>query len=206
NTLYVASGGNTNKGAIGSSFSGTAEYYLSGAILSVDLDAIAAIESANGGPFVDPRSGIAFVYDLVTLDDPTRANIGNGHPDFPYPPGHPHHGRQVDLGDPFGGNNGLNQAVPEPGGPVQVHSPGYRNPYDVVVTEAGALWTWDNGPNSGWGGSPVVYTAGGVRKGYIGEPGVVYDPGAGDYCSNELNEWGSEDEGDTLVLVAGQGF
>ena len=206
NTLYVASGGNTNKGAIGSSFSGTPEYYLSGAILSVDLDAIAAIEAGNGGPFTDPRSGIAFVYDLLTLDDPTRANIGNSHPDFPYPAGHPYHGKLVDPGDPFGGNNGLNQAIPEPGGPVQVHSPGYRNPYDVLVSASGALWTWDNGPNSGWGGTPVVYAASGTRKGYVGEPGVSFDPGAGDYCSNELNEWGSGDEGDTLVLISGSGF
>ena len=206
NVLYVASGGNTNKGAIGSSFSGTAEYYLAAAILSVDLDAIAAIESGNGGPYVDPRSGIAFVYDLPTLDDPTRSNISSGHPDFPYPAGHPWHGRSVDPGDPFGGNNGLNQAIPEPGGPVQVHSPGYRNPYDVLVASNGELWTWDNGPNSGWGGTPVVYSAAGVRKGHIGESGVSYDPGAGDYCSNELNEWGSSDEGDTLVHITGAGF
>lgn len=205
NVLYVASGGNTNKGAIGNSFSGTGEYYLSGAILSVDLDAIAAIESANGGPFVDQRTGMKFVYDLPTLDDPTRSNIGNSHPDFPYPSGHPRHGLTVDPGDPFGGNNGLNQAIPEPGGPVQVHSPGYRNPYDVVYTASGELYTWDNGPNGGWGGTPVLYTSAGVRKGFVGESGVTYNPGAGDYCSNEINEQGSGDEYDTLVRIAGVG-
>ena len=38
----------------------------------------------------------------------------------------------IDLGDPFGGNNGLNQAMWVQNGPVQVYSPGYRNAYDVV--------------------------------------------------------------------------
>ena len=33
--------------------------------------------------------------------------------------------------DPFGGNNGKNQARLVAGGPVQVYSPGFRNPYDV---------------------------------------------------------------------------
>jgi hypothetical protein len=56
---------------------------------------------------------------------------------------------------PFGGNDGLNQAKLVTGGPVQVHSPGWRNPYDVLLTEDGQMYSIDNGPNGGWGAVPV---------------------------------------------------
>lgn len=72
-------------------------------------------------------------YDLPTLDDEDR-------------PGDP------DNNDPFGGNNGKNQAMLVSGGPVQIYSPGYRNAYDIVLTQSGRLYTFDNGPNAGWGG------------------------------------------------------
>ena len=58
------------------------------------------------------------------------------------------------LGPVFGGQDGLNQARLVAGGPVSVYSSGWRNPYDVVVTEAGELFTIDNGANKGWGGLP----------------------------------------------------
>lgn len=205
NRLLLTIGGNSNRGAPGSSFSGTPEYFLAGAILSIDLAQIAALEAANGGPFIDPRNGSRFVYDLVTLDDPTRPNIDHSDPQFPYPPGHPRRALTIDLGDPFGGNNGLNQAVPEPGGPVQVFSPGYRNAYDVLLTASGDLYTWDNGSNAGWGGTPFLYTAAGVRKGYSTQAGVSFDAAAGDYCSNEFNESGSASIGDTLKKI-GAGY
>ena len=73
-------------------------------------------------------------YDLPTLDDPSRA----GDPD---------------ANDPFGGNDGANQARLVPGAPVQVFSPGYRNPYDLVRYN-GRLYATDNGPNRGAGGPP----------------------------------------------------
>jgi glucose/arabinose dehydrogenase len=75
-------------------------------------------------------------YDLPTLDDPTRAGSADAH-------------------DPFGGDDGLNQAVISPGGPVQVFSPGYRNPYDLVLADNGNLYGTDNGPNAGAGGVPA---------------------------------------------------
>jgi hypothetical protein len=206
NMLYLAVGGNTNKGAISNSFSGTGEYFLSGAILSIDLDAIAALETAHGGAFTDPRSGTRFVYDLPTLDDPSRPNLTKNQAGFPYPAGHPWRELSVDAGDPFGGNDGFNQALPEPGGPVQVHSPGYRNPYDVLVTEAGTVWTWDNGANSGWGGTPLIRASDGTLKGWSTQPGVTLDAGAGDYCTNELNESGSSTVGDALHLIPAAGY
>ena len=74
-------------------------------------------------------------YDLPTLDDPAQPGTN-------------------DNNDPFGGNNGDNQAKLVAGGPVQIYSPGYRNAYDLVLTEAGRLYVTDNGPNAGWGGQP----------------------------------------------------
>ena len=166
NTLYVMSGGHTNKGAPASNFSATPEYALSAALLSVDLDVVEALPvqsavSSNGNTQ-------QWQYDLPTLDDPTR-------------------GGNPDNNDPFGGNNGLNQARWVVGGPVQVYSPGYRNAFDVVLTEAGKLYTYDNGPNTGWGGLP------------IGE-------GPGGTCTGAFNEADSQGYGDQLHYISGPGY
>jgi N-acetylneuraminic acid mutarotase len=106
-------------------------------------------------------------YDLPTLDDENRA----GSPD---------------ANDPFGGNDGKNQAKLVPGGPVQVHAPGFRNAYDVLITKSGRMYTIDNGGNAGWGAPPK-------------------NEGPQGTCTNELSEPG-ETEPDTLHLVTGPGY
>ena len=146
NILYVMNGGNCNKGVPSNNFGATPEYALSAALLTIDLDSI-----ENMPVYIDSRTNTQFIYDIPTLDDPTRINIDNTHPEFPYPANHPMYNSTIDLGDPFGGNNGLNQAMWVEFGPVQVYSPGYRNAYDVVFTSLGRLYTFDNGPNGGWG-------------------------------------------------------
>jgi len=35
-----------------------------------------------------------------------------------------------------------------------IHLVGLRNAYDLVITESGKMYTTDNGPNTGWGGTP----------------------------------------------------
>ena len=75
-------------------------------------------------------------YDLPTLDDEDRPGVD-------------------DENDPFGGNDGKNQAKLVQGGPVQIYASGMRNIYDIVQTESGNIYVWDNGPNSGWGGVPI---------------------------------------------------
>ncbi|MEM7307096.1 MAG: malectin domain-containing carbohydrate-binding protein [Planctomycetota bacterium] len=100
-------------------------------------------------------------FDLPTLDDEDRAGT-------------------VDAGDPFGGNNAKNQAKLVPGDPVQIHSPGWRNPYDLVVTEDGRMYAVDNGPNSGWGGIPDLN--GGACTNAVVEPGAT-DPDGVHYIS-----------------------
>ena len=96
-------------------------------------------------------------YDIPTLDDEDQ-------------PG-------VDTTDPFGGNSGKNQAVLVPGGPVQVHAPGFRNPYDVVFTSQGRLYSVDNGPNAGWGDVPVGEGPEGNATNEVNEPGLTYGDG-----------------------------
>jgi large repetitive protein len=134
NTLFLTIGGTTNSGGVSRAWTYITEYALSACILSIDLNAIDAMPTKDAG------GAHPYKYDLPTLDDPTR-------------PGNP------DPGDPFGGNDGMNQAKIVSGGPVQVYSPGWRNAYDLLLSRipgrAGNLYTIDNGPNGNWGGYPV---------------------------------------------------
>ncbi len=168
NIMYLAQGGNTNAGAPSNNFAFLTEYALSAAILKIDLD---QINSEFGGTYI-----------LPTLDDPTRPNSGPG---------------GTDSYDPYGGNDGLNQAKLVPGGPVQIHSPGYRNAYDIVLMKSpgkeGFLYTIDNGPNGGWGGHPAQEGTFGnplntnVTNNYVvGEPGSN-GPGPNDAKVNNMD-------------------
>ncbi len=71
----------------------------------------------------------------------------------------------ADQFDPFGGHDGLNQAILEQNGPVKIFATGLRNAYDIVYTQSGKFYTWDNGPNSGWGGSPGNNCSDGIDNG-----------------------------------------
>ena len=146
NILYVAVGGLTNAGSPSNNFARISEYALSAAILKIDLGVIDNLPIQGSG-------NTAWVYDMPTLDDPTRPNV-NGITD-PSDPGYD----GIDVNDPFGGNNGLNQSKIVPGGPVQLHATGFRNPYDLVIMESpgyeGKMYSIDNGANQGWGGVPV---------------------------------------------------
>jgi hypothetical protein len=146
--LIVSSGGHTNAGSPSTNFAWHTEYALSAAVLAVNLGDLAAIPIQNDG-------ARDYVYDLPTVDDPTRANLNAI--DDPSAPGYD----GIDVGDPWGGNDGLNQTKLVPGGPVSIFSPGYRNTYDLVVTESGAVYVTDNGANGGWGGYPENEGVGG---------------------------------------------
>ena len=103
--------------------------------------------------------------DLPTLDDPARPGA-------------------ADAGDPFGGAKGANQARLTPDGPVTVYAPGFRNPYDVVLTGSGRLYTIDNGANPGWGDAPLE---------------------VGGRCTNDPRPGGKRQE-DTLHHIRAQGY
>ena len=81
------------------------------------------------------------------------------------------------LTGPFGGDSGRRQAKIVAGGPVQVYAPGFRNPYDIVITRAGKMYTVDNGANAGWGDIPIGNGPGGTCTNGTREPGVS-DPDA----------------------------
>ncbi|KEO72289.1 malectin domain-containing carbohydrate-binding protein [Anditalea andensis] len=141
--LLLASGGLTNAGAPSKNFAYITEYALSAAIISIDLEAIEAMETIS-----DAATGRKYKYDLPTLDDPSRPNLNHV-----YDPNHPAYDG-IDVGDPFGGNDGLNMAMLIANGPVKVFSPGYRNAYDLVITQSKKVYVTDNGANGGWGGLP----------------------------------------------------
>ena len=104
-------------------------------------------------------------YDLPTLDDPARPGT-------------------ADPGDPFGGAGGANQGRLVPDGPVTVYAPGFRNPYDIVLTATRRLYTIDNGANPGWGDAPRP---------------------AGGRCTNEPRP-GGERQPDTLHYIRAPGY
>lgn len=162
--LYLAQGGNTNAGAPSNNFAFSCETALAAAVLSIDLTAINAL------PVQTDAYGQQYIYDLPTVNDPS--------------PSRAHNLDGSDVNDPFGGNDGLNQAKLVAGGPVQVYASGFRNPYDVLIAKTagkvGKMYTFDNAGNSGWGGYPkneAMLTGGGASLAtneYVaGEPGAV---------------------------------
>jgi hypothetical protein len=157
NTLLVTVGGNTNMGAPSNNFARLPEFALSAAILSIDLDAIDLL------PTLTDLHGQSYKYDLPTLDDEDRNFNGTGSDANP----------ATGVQDVFGGNNGKNQAILTPTGPVQIYAPGFRNPYDIVLTTSGELWTVDNGANAGWGNVPVLDPVSGLATGAVNEPGIT---------------------------------
>lgn len=157
NTLYVCQGSNTNSGGPSFLFGRLTEYALSAAILTVDLDSIESMPVNT-----DTISGAKYIYNLPTVDDPTRDNH-NGIND-PMAVGYD----GVDMTDPFGGNDGLNQARYVLNGPVKVYASGIRNAYDLVMTKAGNLYAWDNGPNPAWGGPALNSGFGTATNEYSG--------------------------------------
>jgi chitodextrinase len=158
NTLYLAQGGNTNAGSPSINFAYASETALSAAILAIDLNAL------NAMPVKTDANGQKYVYDLPTLNDPN--------------PSRAHNSDGTNVNDPFGGNDGLNQAKLVPGGPVQIYAPGFRNAYDLVITRApgreGRIYAFDNGANQGWGGLPKNEGGGTATNEYVqGETGAV---------------------------------
>lgn len=106
--LYLAVGGFTNNGAPSQQFTYIAEYALAGTVLEIDLNALDALPvqtDTDGGQF----GARDYVYDMPTLDDPNIANDGvredaNG----------------MDVDGPWGGNDGLNQAILPADAPMRI--------------------------------------------------------------------------------------
>ncbi|MDM0034202.1 malectin domain-containing carbohydrate-binding protein, partial [Variovorax sp. J22P271] len=172
--LYLAQGGNTNNGAPSSFFSNTPEYALAAAVLEIDLVALEAIP--NKVFTYAPGVTSVYKYDLPTLDDPTVSNNGTT--------GNETAGG-LDVGGPFGGNDGLNQAILPADAPLRIFATGLRNAYDVVLTQSGKLFTIDNGGNQGLGGAPILDANGKptnqFNNGGTGSPDSLYLLADGNY-------------------------
>ena len=139
-SLLVNVGGNTNEGGPSASFNYLGETALSASILEIDLAAIDAM-----GTKTDPSSGREYVYDLPTLDDPTRQNGG----DLENADG-------TDKNGPWGGNDGLNQAILPADAPIEIYATGLRNNFEIIQHSNGNIYTIDNGANQGFGDVPVI--------------------------------------------------
>jgi len=87
-------------------------------------------------------------HDLPTLDDEDRPGAN-------------------DNNDPFGGNDGKNQAMLMKTGPVKLFATGFRNIFDITLTESGKIYVFDNGPNPGWGGTPKANCANKIDNGGV---------------------------------------
>lgn len=85
----------------------------------------------------------------------------------------------ADEHDPFGGHDGLNQAKLVEDGPIELFATGLRNAYDIVYTDTGRFYVWDNGGNTGWGGEP------------------------GSDCSDDVDNGGTRAEDGLHLLVKG---
>ena len=81
---------------------------------------------------------------------------------------------------PFGGDDGRNQARIDPGSPVRIYAPGFRNAYDLVLGRNGGIYTIDNGAGFDWGDRPIG-------------------------CRDAVHNSGSYDP-DTLHLITGPGY
>ncbi|MDQ8188179.1 malectin domain-containing carbohydrate-binding protein [Pelagicoccus sp. SDUM812002] len=159
NIIYFTVGGNTNAGGPSINFAFLPETAYSGTIGTIDLTAVEAM------PIQVDAYGQSYHYNMPTLDDPD--------------PTRPHELDGSDVNDPFGGNDGLNQAKIEADSPVQLYATGFRNPYDLIISDfpgrEGKIYTWDNAGNPGWGGYPANEGPSGLATNeyILGEPGFL---------------------------------
>ncbi len=180
--LYLTVGGNTNNGAPSKFFSYTGEYALSGTVLEidlVDLESRPILTDSKGGQNGTSRQ---YIYDLPTLDDPTVVNGGDKEDS-----------NGLDIAGPWGGNDGFNMAVLPADAPMRIYADGFRNQYDIVLTESGQFYTVDNGSNNNLGGNP------------LDSNGIPTDQAGAGEATNAVNDGGTGDP-EPLFLVEDGGY
>ena len=173
NSLFVALGGNTNDGGLSNFFNFLAESSLSGSVIEIDLNQIAELEASSS--FTDAgQDGTTrtVVYDLPTLDDILTPNAPAGLSDSEaLAAGFRENSDGLDLAGPFGGNDGLNQAILPADAPISIFADGFRNLFDIAFNENGQLISSDNVADANFGGRPVLDGAGNPING-INENGI----------------------------------
>ncbi len=187
--ILLTVGGFTNQGAQSNNFAFTSEYYYAASVVKIDLKQLNALEAAGVvKTYTPPGSADShqYLFDLPTLDDITRENDPVTGLDLA--------GDGSTTADVFGGNEGLNQAIFDPQGIVEVVYTGLRNAYDIVLTDDGKLYTVDNGSNAGWGG-PLLNAQGEVIVDADGDG--LPDNGPAIDLANDV----SADNADSLLLL-----
>ena len=173
NSLFVALGGNTNDGALSNFFNFLAESSLSGSIIEIDLNQIAELEANSS--FTDAgQDGTTrtVVYDLPTLDDVLTPNAPEGLSDAEaLAAGFRENSAGLDIAGPFGGNDGLNQALLPTDSPISIFADGFRNIFDFAFNANGQLIASDNVADGNFGG-PTVFDADGNPINGINEDGI----------------------------------
>ena len=173
NSLFVALGGNTNDGALSNFFNFLAESSLSGSIIEIDLNQIAELEANSS--FTDAgQDGTTrtVVYDLPTLDDVLTPNAPEGLSDAEaLAAGFRENSAGLDIAGPFGGNDGLNQAILPADAPISIFADGFRNIFDFAFNANGQLIASDNVADGNFGG-PTVFDADGNPINGINEDGI----------------------------------
>ena len=107
-----------------------------------------------------------------------------------------------DESGPFGGNDGLNQAILPADAPLRIFADGFRNHYDLVITQSGQLYTVDNGSNANLGGNPVVVNGeatNATNNGGTGDPEPLFLIEDGGYYGHP-NPTRSNQNGSLTVL------
>ncbi|PSN07928.1 hypothetical protein C7293_30395, partial [filamentous cyanobacterium CCT1] len=105
----------------------------------------------------------------------------------------------MDENGPFGGNDGLNMALLPADAPLRIYADGFRNPYDLVWSASGNLYTVDNGSNGGFGGDPILVDGKATNQpnnGGTGDPEPLFSIKDGGYYghaaparSNQTLSW-----------------
>ncbi|MEM6460729.1 MAG: malectin domain-containing carbohydrate-binding protein [Pseudomonadota bacterium] len=98
----------------------------------------------------------------------------------------------LDVAGPWGGNDGLNQAILPADAPFSIFADGFRNAYDVAQDNQGRLFTVDNGSNGNLGGNPVTENGDEDGDGVSGE------------ATNAPNNGGSGDPEPLIYIQEGQ--
>ncbi|MEM9667760.1 MAG: malectin domain-containing carbohydrate-binding protein [Pseudomonadota bacterium] len=98
----------------------------------------------------------------------------------------------LDIAGPWGGNDGLNQAVLPSDAPLSIFADGFRNAFDVAQDSQGRLFTVDNGSNGNLGGNPVTENGDEDGDGISGE------------ATNAPNNGGTGDPEPLIFIQEGQ--
>ncbi len=123
---------------------------------STQLAAFGIVRVANAAPGTFPAADVVITQELFNVFKAIKQNrIGDDFTDAEaIAAGFQENAAGLDLNGPWGGNDGLNQAILPADAPLRLYADGLRNPYDLARTLDGKIYTVDNGGNKNLGNFP----------------------------------------------------